>query len=238
MKPGHRGARGFTYLGVLFIVFVLGLVAAAAGPVWRVLAQRDAELELLFAGRQFRAAIESYRRFAPGGGPSPGAWPQRLEDLLRDARSPATVHHLRRLYADPMTRRVDWLVLRNAEGGIVGIASRSLARPIRQAGFAADGFAFQAARSYRDWRFVAAGATPAALAADPPEPPPPQAPAPEAQPAPEADSRPPPALPRPPRPSDFSVRSAEACRRIEAYDGVLCAQQRQLFGVAAGNDCD
>lgn len=242
MSALHRRrapSNGFTYLGLLFVMAMLGLTAAAAGPVWRVVAQQERERELLFVGRQLQQAIERYGNQGRVGseGPAP-RWPQRLEDLLRDPRDAGTLRHLRRLYADPITGRANWGLLRTADGGIVGVYSQGAGRPLRRANFP-PGLAFEQARSYAQWRFLAAGA-PAALAVETPAPSAPDmsdAPAVAPQVEPDATPAPTPVAPAP-RQADYRTRSAEACRRIEAYDRVLCAEQRQRFGATAGNDCD
>ena len=86
--------QGFGYLMALFAVAALGLLAAAAGQVWHSTAQRAREAELLFAGQQYRQALDSYFASKAGGVQQ---YPQRLEDLLDDRRSQTTLRHLRRL---------------------------------------------------------------------------------------------------------------------------------------------
>jgi len=51
---------GFTYLTVLFAVAFMGLGLALAGEVWQTALARDREIELLYAGNQYRRAIERY----------------------------------------------------------------------------------------------------------------------------------------------------------------------------------
>ena len=63
----HRRSGGFTYLGVLFALALLGMSLAAAGSVWTIESRRAREAELLWTGNQFRNAISSYVRSAPGG---------------------------------------------------------------------------------------------------------------------------------------------------------------------------
>lgn len=246
-QPGVHNARqrGFTYLGLMFLVAMLALTAAAAGPVWRVVAQGERERELLFVGAQFRAAIEQYQRRSP---PGAARYPQRLEDLLRDPRALTLVRDLRRLYADPFDFKHPsgtprWGLVRSRDGGIIGVHSLSTSVPLKRSGFA-PGLAFESARSHRDWRFIAPSAASLAVAteshatepdtpalrADPPPPPPPTAP--EAT-APDNVA----ANPRPPRQADYRNRSPDACQRIAAYDLLLCAQQAAQFGAAAERDC-
>ena len=142
---------GFTYLGILFAVVLLGMALATAGTTWAFSARRDKERQLLWAGEQYRRAIASYYLNGPAG---MRQFPRSLEDLLADERGPALQRHLRRLYADPMTGDVDWQLERLADGGIVGLRSASEDRPIKQAGFAAGQADFEEAGCYCDWVFA------------------------------------------------------------------------------------
>ena len=144
-------AAGFTYIGLLIAVVILGIALSAVGRVWRAQAQREREQELLFIGHEFQRAIAAYYR-AGGGGLS--RFPQELNDLLEDKRGPETRHYLRRLYVDPMTGAQDWTILRTEMLGITGIASSSQAAPIKKAGFQAGEEAFADATCYCDWKFV------------------------------------------------------------------------------------
>jgi type II secretory pathway pseudopilin PulG len=145
-------AAGFTYIGLLIVVVIMGIALSAVGTVWRTQAQRERERELLFIGREFRAAIASY--YAGGA----HQFPQDIADLLEDKRWPEPRHHLRRLYADPMTGAPDWTIVRTdaggLSGGITGIASSSNAQPIKKAEFAPDEDAFKDAKCYCDWQFI------------------------------------------------------------------------------------
>jgi type II secretory pathway pseudopilin PulG len=145
-----EGAAGFTYIGLLIAVVVLGIALSAVGMVWRTHAQREREQELLFIGRQFESAIASYYRSSAGG---IRQYPQDINDLLEDKRFPEPKHHLRRLYVDPMTGDQDWTILRIEGLGITGIASSSQSVPLKKAGFPADEEAFKDAKCYCDWKF-------------------------------------------------------------------------------------
>jgi type II secretory pathway pseudopilin PulG len=138
---------GFTYIGLLIGVVVLGLALSAVGTVWRTQAQREREQELLFIGREFQTAIASYYRTGQ-------QYPQDIADLLEDKRGSEPLHHLRRLYVDPMTGVQDWTIIRTDMIGIIGIASSSKAEPIKKAGFAPDEDSFKDATCYCDWQFV------------------------------------------------------------------------------------
>src|SRR3982074_2070613 len=60
VKPAD--AAGFTYIGLLIAVVVLGIALSAVGTVWRTQAQREREQELLFIGHEFQRAIAAYYR--------------------------------------------------------------------------------------------------------------------------------------------------------------------------------
>lgn len=150
--PGAGPARqaGFTLLGLLFLLMVLGVGLAGLGTLWDTASRRDREAELLFAGEQYRRAIASYHQATPGPAKQ---YPRRLEDLLVDPRFPHTVRHLRRLYRDPVENSPTWGLVKTGEG-IVGVHSRSEKAPMKRAGFAARYAAFAEAASYRDWVFA------------------------------------------------------------------------------------
>jgi type II secretory pathway pseudopilin PulG len=126
--PTARSETGFTYLGILIAMALFGVALAATGDVWRTAAQREREQELLFVGNQFRNAFSTYSGFTPAGKPR---YPRALEDLVEDNRFPVTRRHLRRVYADPMTGKPDWVLLDAPGGGIAGVQSRSEAKPLK-----------------------------------------------------------------------------------------------------------
>jgi type II secretory pathway pseudopilin PulG len=143
--------RGFTYLGLMVIIMVMGMGLAAFGTIYSQTAQRDKEAELLFVGEQFRAAIESYYLKSPGA----RAYPKKLEDLVEDKRFPMPMRHLRRIYPDPITASKDWgLVEMPNNGGIMGVFSKSEEKPIKQANFGVKQAAFEDAESYTKWTFT------------------------------------------------------------------------------------
>jgi type II secretory pathway pseudopilin PulG len=140
-------AAGFTYIGILIFVAFIGVGLAVVGQLWSFAARRANEEELLFVGDSFRDAIRSY--YTHGG-----QLPQSLEDLVKDPRSPATVRYIRKLYADPITRTTDWRLITLDSGGIVGVASKSTAKPIKVANFPVKDAAFEDAECYCEWEFV------------------------------------------------------------------------------------
>jgi type II secretory pathway pseudopilin PulG len=140
-------AAGFTYIGLLVAIVVLGVALSAVGVVWRTQAQREREQELLFIGHDFEHAVASYYKAGH-------QFPREIEDLLEDKRGPKPLHHLRRFYNDPMTSAQDWNIIRVGALGITGIASSSKEPPIKKSGFNQDEDAFKDAASYSDWQFV------------------------------------------------------------------------------------
>ena len=145
----HRSA-GFTYVALLLGVALLGASLAWLGLSWQLASQREAERQLLFAGRQIRLALLSYQR----SGPVFGQLPTSLEALLHDSRGVAVQRHLRRIYADPVGDGQPWALITDEDGHVLGVHSRSQRPPLKRAGFAHDEDAFEAARSYADWRFA------------------------------------------------------------------------------------
>jgi type II secretory pathway pseudopilin PulG len=146
----RRHARGFTYIGILFAVALIGVGLAGIGTVWRTSVQRERERELLFIGHEFRRAIA--RHYAAGGGVD--RYPRELADLLNDQRFPVPRHHLRRLYRDPMTGEADWQLVMAPDGGIMGVYSASQGVPIKRANFDLADAAFALTECYCDWQFI------------------------------------------------------------------------------------
>ena len=140
-------AAGFTYVGLLIAIVLLGLALSAVGTVWHTMAQREREKELLYIGHEFKAAIAAYYQAGR-------QFPQSLEDLVEDKRWPVPRHFLRRLYADPMTGQPDWTAIRSDSMGITGVASSSTGVPIKKIGFQPDEEVFADAETYQDWRFI------------------------------------------------------------------------------------
>lgn len=148
--PRALRAHGFTYIGLLIVIALMGIGLAGAGTVWHTESRRAKERELLFAGDQIRRAIGLYYERTPGT----KQFPQTLEDLLLDRRYPNTQRYLRRIYHDPLTGEVEWGLVRGPQGGIVGVHSLSEARPFKQAGFRQIYEDFEGAERYLDWKFV------------------------------------------------------------------------------------
>ena len=153
--PTCRRSRsgGVVLLAMLLAVALGGIAMMAAADVWSIARRRAQEQELLFVGNQYRLAIQRYALGAPPG--AGRALPATLEDLLEDTRYPIPVHHLRRLYPDPITGSTEWGALRKGDR-IAGVYSLSEQEPLKQAGFAAADTLFAGKTSYRDWVFAPA----------------------------------------------------------------------------------
>ncbi len=144
----RRGERGFTYLGLLAVVVLIGIMLAAAGQVASTTAQRERETQLLWVGHEYRAAIGRFwnqnRRL-----------PQALQELLgAGADAPIQVRYLRQIYRDPMTNAVDWVLLPAPGGGIMGVASSSKRAPLKTGNFDDADQDFKDAKTYGDWQFT------------------------------------------------------------------------------------
>ncbi len=142
-----RAQAGFTFVGLMVVVAVLGITLAAVGIVWSTEVRREKEAQLLWVGDQYRKAIMRYRA-------GTGRFPMALDDLLLDNQSAAPRHFIRQVYPDPMTGQADWQLVQGPDGGILGVASSSQDTPIKVANFPAQYQEFEKAKTYADWQFV------------------------------------------------------------------------------------
>jgi type II secretory pathway pseudopilin PulG len=224
--------RGFTYIGLMIFVALIGIGLAFAGQVWHTAAQREKEKELLFVGDQFRTAIAKYYEWSPGGGKK---FPRSLEDLLEDRRYPTTKRHLRRIYSDPMTGRADWELVTAPDGSIMGVHSQSEQEPRKTSGFRAEDEQFAAAKKYSDWNFTYAATIVADSATAPgqggPQPGGGAAPV-----TPPPEPAPPPPVPTVPSKDDPNRK--KICDNFLRIDRGTCTSVRQNSGDEAGARCD
>lgn len=184
---------GFTYIGLIVLLAILGLVGAAGMKTGSLMQRAAAEEELLETGAAFSEALRSYAAATPKGQPQQ---PPNLEALLKDPRFPGVRRHLRRIFVDPMTGKAEWGVMTNGDkAGVIGVFSLSAARPLKVGNFDSRFVNFDNKERISDWKFTAAGqgiivvnpngaAPPVATA------PPPAEPAPVAGPAPIPDEAP------------------------------------------------
>ncbi|MFJ2993701.1 type II secretion system protein [Pandoraea sp. NPDC087047] len=163
-RPPHTQA-GFTYVGLLILVAVLGLLAALTiqvGALWQRAAR---EAQLLEIGAQFSDALRAYADATPAG---QLPQPPNLAALLLDPRFPTPHRYLRKIFADPITGSTDWGIRYiTTDKGVLEVYSRSSATPLKTAHFDEPFGTFAGKTHYYDWRFSAATATPVVLPSTP-----------------------------------------------------------------------
>ncbi len=148
---GRGRVGGFTYVGLMIVIAIMGVMLAATGEVWLTAQQREKERELLFVGDQFRQALDGYYEHTPGQGLR---YPLKLEELLKDTRHPATRRYLRRIYRDPVTGSEEWGLVKGANGEILGVHSLSEAAPLKQGNFVLADRGFEGKTKYAEWVFM------------------------------------------------------------------------------------
>lgn len=151
-RRGRSRQRGLAYLALLIGVAIIGVVAAGTIQLGALYQRRMAEKELLYVGDQFQRALLSYTDNTPVGQPTQ---PRSLDELVRDPRYPNPVRYLRRVYADPLTGKADWVLILSPNGQtIVGIHSASREHPIQLRQFPERFRGFEDKLSYTDWVFI------------------------------------------------------------------------------------
>jgi hypothetical protein len=165
--------RGVTYLMLMFTIVVIGIATTAAAKQWKVIVQREREADLLAKGIEIQRALALYSTTVKAGRVMPGeVYPQTLADLTRLPKP-----FLRKAYLDPMGNG-EWEYLRAPTGGIMGVRSKSRARPFRQRNFPQEVRHFEGRATYYDWTFqhpsivsasvVPQGMAPSSFAPSPP----------------------------------------------------------------------
>lgn len=151
-RPDLHDQRGWTYLLLLLALALGAAMLAALGQAWQTLAQRDLEAELLFRGGAIAQALADWRDASPPGQPQA---PHSLEELLLDQRggSDAARPLLRRLYTDPFTGQADWVLQRDAGGGIEAVRSSSRRPALRRSGVLLRADADARVPAVGDWLF-------------------------------------------------------------------------------------
>lgn len=152
MRAVRHRQRGFTYLGLIILVAILGLVGAAGLKMGSLLQRQAAEQELLDIGAQFSDALSSYAKATPAG---QSRQPASLAALLRDPRYPQVRRHLRKLFVDPITGRAEWGLLHQPGGnGIIGVYSLSRAAPLKVGHFETRFVGFEGKIHLSEWQFL------------------------------------------------------------------------------------
>ncbi|MEN3274302.1 MAG: hypothetical protein V7631_92 [Massilia sp.] len=157
---------GFTYVGLVVFVAILGLVGTATLKVDSLLRRAAAEQELLEIGAAFGEALRSYAAATPRGFPTA---PPTLQDLLKDPRFPGTRRHLRKIFVDPITGKNEWGVLYQGDKvGVLAVYSLSQAQPLKVANFDARFQNFENKEHLSEWKFTAQGQGSSAAPGQPP----------------------------------------------------------------------
>lgn len=166
-RAGRRKEhRGFTYVSMIVLIFIVGLTAAMSVKLGALLNRRNAESELLMTGTTFIEALSSYADATEPGQPRS---PNSLEELLRDPRFPGTRRHLRQIYVDPMTGTRDWGLVRSPENSrIIGIYSQSSDKPIKLDNFSPTYQHFKNKSYISEWKFLVSQETLAGVKSNPP----------------------------------------------------------------------
>lgn len=150
IQTGKPGQAGYTYLLLLAFLVILGVLTAVANQKVSYLIQKNREKELMFAGKAYQKAIQSFYSTK-----ETQRFPNSLEDLLKDPRF-LLKRHIPRLYKDPFGKdHSDWQLIRNQSGGITGLYSNSMKKPLKQTDFPKGYEMFEKAESYQDWIFDA-----------------------------------------------------------------------------------
>ena len=140
--------RGVTYLMLMFVIVLIGIATTAAAKQWKAIVQRELEADLLAKGIEIQNALALYSTTIKAGRVMPGeVYPQTLADLTRLPKP-----FLRKVYLDPIGHG-EWEYVRGPTGGIMGVRSKSRARPFRQKDFPLAVRHFEGRATYRDWIF-------------------------------------------------------------------------------------
>jgi hypothetical protein len=168
-----RSKGGFTYIGALVMVMIVGVMASRAAVVWSTAMKREREEELLSRGTQIRDALRKWYKvkvvdgklvssLAPTAGgnvnaaPTPVAGPAELKSLLLDPNTPGKLRYLRPYcLVDPMTGK-EWDLVRDTAQKIIGVKSKSEQAPVKQGNFPFDLVPadFEKKKKYSEWEFV------------------------------------------------------------------------------------
>ena len=160
-----RSKGGFTYIGALVMVMIVGIMATRAAVVWSTALKREKEEELISRGTQIRDALRKWYKVQVVNGqrvpaannnaqPEPPG-PPDLKSLLKDPNTAGTTRYLRPYcLLDPITGK-EWDEIRE-EGKLVGVKSVSEEEPIKQGNFPFDLHPqdFEKKQKYSEWIFV------------------------------------------------------------------------------------
>ncbi|WP_447603018.1 type II secretion system protein [Nitrospira sp. Nam80] len=159
---GHRDLlrndRGSIYLLMMMVVVLMGISLSAVAKQWKMVVQREKEAELMARGIEIQSAILSYSTAMKKARITKSQYfPMSLKDLVNPP-SPFKPF-LRKLYTDPMTGG-EWDYFRDSYGRIMGVKSRSTARPIKLHNFPLAIQHFEGQIRYSNWIFMTVSSAP------------------------------------------------------------------------------
>lgn len=148
LTPPRPGEQGFTYVMLMIAIVLMGLAMSVAARQWKTMVQRELEVDLLARGIEIQNALAFYSAAMKAGRVMPGEmYPPTLAELTRPPKP-----FLRKVYLDPMGHG-EWDLVRAPTGGIMGVRSRSKAKPIKQHDFPLAVRHFEGRPTYADWIF-------------------------------------------------------------------------------------
>lgn len=102
----HRPSEaGFTLAALLVILTIIMVtVAYTVPPMWSKVVQRDRDRQTLFIMKQYARAIRTFQE--KHGGTTPTSL-----DQLKEARNPRVIRGTTGEWTDPLTGKVDWILV-------------------------------------------------------------------------------------------------------------------------------
>ncbi len=116
MLPARALRRGYSMVELVMVVAMILILTAMAVPITRFTLTRQRELELRFALRTMRSAIDDYKKLSDQGlvpiTLDTEGYPKKLEDLVEGVELVGQVKKkrkfLRKIPVDPMTGKAEW----------------------------------------------------------------------------------------------------------------------------------
>lgn len=140
--------QGFTYVMLMIAIVLMGVAMSVAVRQWKTMVQRELEADLLAKGIEIQSALAFYSAAMKAGRVMPGeVYPPTLAELTRQPKP-----FLRKVYLDPMGHG-EWDLVRSPTGGVMGVRSKSKAKPIKQHEFPLAVRHFEGRPTYADWIF-------------------------------------------------------------------------------------
>ena len=111
-----RRSAGFTMVELAIVAAIISILTAMVIPVVRYTVKRQDELELRFALRTMRDAIDKYKQYSDSGLIQPQlgteGFPTDLQTLVDGVNLVGQINKkqkfLRRIPIDPMSKKVEW----------------------------------------------------------------------------------------------------------------------------------